>query len=207
MQDLREGAKFIKGSILLYTILAAAVMGFAIEAASVNRPMFLEYHAGADGYVLFILMALIGGVAASYLVGMIGNKFDVGKLVFVLFMLAGVVRIAFTLVVPIQLVGALAIMVIYAALGTVVHIIFSSLNQKIPSKDMVGRVSTISTTFIAIFVALGAFTGGFLGSIVPDAGHIFIYQGISYVVIGVLIIFVPSIRGLPKMNDIKKTGN
>jgi len=47
--------------------------------------------------------------------------------------------------------------------------------------------------------------GGFLGSIIADTGHIFIYQGLSYLAIGVLIILVPSIRTLPTINDVKKS--
>ena len=202
MTDLKEGAKFIRRNILLYITLAVVAMDFFGEISYVNRPMFLEYHVGAQGYIVFTLMGLIGGIASSYFVGMMGNKFKLGRLIFALFMLAGMVRVAFALVVPVQYVGGLITIAIYIALANSLDIVFSSLNQKIPPKDMVGRVNTISTTFVAIAVTAGALIGGFLGSIVPVVDHIFIYQGISYALIGVLIICVPSIRKLPKMNDI-----
>jgi len=204
LQDLKEGARFIRRSVLLYTTIAVVVIGFAAEIAFVNRPQFLEYHAGAQGYVLFTVMGLIGGIAASYFVGMLGNKINVGKFICALIIIAGAVRITFALLVPLHLIGGLATMAVYAALGTAVSIVFSSLNQKIPPNEMVGRVTTISSTFNSAFVALGALVGGFLGNIVPDVGHIFIYQGISYAVIAVSIILVPSIRKLPKMDEIKK---
>jgi len=201
LQDLKGGAKFIRHNVLLFIILAIVAMDFTGEIAFVNRPMFLEYHTGAQGYVLFALMMLVGGIAASYFVGMLGNKFALGKFVFVLFVTASAMRIVFALVVPLHLIGALITTVFYSALLTAVGIVFESLSQKIPPKDMVGRVDTISTTFSSIFVALGAFAGGFLGNVVPDIGHIFIYHGISLAVIGIFIISVPSIRKLPKMND------
>jgi len=204
LQDLKEGVKFIRRSFLLHIILAAMAMGFAAEIAFVNRPMFLEYHIGAQGYVLISLMVLIGGIVGSSFIDILGNKFKAGKLIFVLILLAGAVRIVFALVVPIKLIGGLITIVIYAALVNATDIIFSSLNQKIPSRDMVGRIGTISTTFTTILVALGAFVGGFFGRIVPDVSYIFIYQGISFVVIGATIIFIPSIRKLPKMNEIEK---
>jgi len=207
LQDLKEGVKFIRGSILLYTILAVVAMDFVGEMAYVNRPMFLETHVGAQGYVLFSLMTLIGGVAASYFVGRLGNRFRIGRFVFILFVIAGAVRIVFAMLVPLHLFGALITMIAFTTLAFSVDIIFSSLNQKVPPKNMVGRVSTISTTFVAIFVALGAFAGGFLGSIVRDAGYVFIYQGISLVVIGVIIMLIPSIRKLPRMDEIKKPEN
>ncbi|MCL1787264.1 MAG: MFS transporter, partial [Defluviitaleaceae bacterium] len=140
LKDLKSGAKFIKGSILLYTILAAVVMDFVGEIAFINRPMFLEYHAGASGYVLFAMMGLIGGVGASYFVGLIGNKFKLGKFILVLLLLASATRVAFALVVPVHLIGGLVITVVYVALVTAVFIVLSSLRQKVPPNDMVGRV-------------------------------------------------------------------
>ena len=204
MRDLIEGAGFIKHSVLLYFIIAIVAMDFVGEIAYINRPMFLEYHAGAQGYVLFTLMVLIGGIVASYFMGIIGNKFRVGKLTFALFVLAGATRIAFAILVPLNLTGALIITVVYATLVTAVSIAYSSLIQKMPPKDMVGRVDTIATTLITIFVAVGAFAGGFIGRSVSDVGHVFIYQGGSLIAIGMLIVFVPSIRKLPKINKIKK---
>jgi len=202
LQDLREGAKFIRHNVLLFIFIAIVIMDFTGEIAYVNRPMFLEYHTGAQGYVLFSLMVLVGGIIASYFVGMLGNKFALGKFVFVLFVIVAAIRIVFAFVVPLHLIGALITTVFYAALVTTIGILFESLSQKIPPKDMVGRVDTLSTTFSSIFVALGAFVGGFLGNIVSNIGHIFIYHGISLAVIGVFIVSVPSIRKLSRMNEI-----
>jgi len=204
INDLKEGAKFIRRSILLITTFAVVAMDFIGEIAYVNRPMFLEYHTGAQGYVLFTLMMLIGGVAASFLVGKLGNKYTIGKLIFMLFIFAGMLRVVFALVVPLNLIGALLTTIIYAAIIIAIDIIFSSLNQKIPQKNIVGRVSTISTTLVAVSVALGALAGGFLGNIVSDAGHVFIYQGIGLAAIGIFVVFTPSVRKLPKMNEIGK---
>ena len=119
-------------------------------------------------------------------------------------MITGVIRIVFVAVIPVSLIGAYIIAVLYAALTGPIGIAFTSLGQKIPPKDMVGRVDTIVTTFAAIFVAIGALLGGFLGNIVADVGHIFIFHGISYGVIGVFVLLVPSVRKLPKMDEIEK---
>jgi len=204
VQDLKEGAGFIRRNILLLILIAVVTMDFVGEIAYVNRPMFLEYHAGAQGYVLFTLMVLIGGIIGSYFMGVLGKKFKVGSLVFILLVLAGVSRIAFALIVPIQIMGGLIATIVFAALLEAVDIIFSTLNQKIPPKNMVGRVDTISTTCISVFVALGAFLGGFLGNAVSDIGYIFIYQGIGIIVVGVIMILMPSSRRLSKVDDIGK---
>jgi len=200
--DLKAGAKFLSRNTLLFITLAYISMALVGEIAAVNRPMFFEYYAGAQGYIVFGIMAMIGGIVASILMGVLGEKFKVGRLVFVLMLVAGAIRFAFVQVLPLSYVGALIILIFYATFASSVDIIFSSLEQQMPPKDMVGRVKTISTTFAAISVAVGALAGGFFGNIVPVVDHIFIFHGISYAVIGVFIILVPSVRRLPKINEI-----
>ena len=121
-----------------------------------------------------------------------------------LFTLAGIVRVIFAMVVPVLYVGGLIAIVLYVALASSLDIIFGSLNQKIPPEDMVGRVNTISTTFVAMAVTIGALVGGFLGRVVPVTGHIFVFQGLSYVLIGVLLMFVPGLRRLPTMSEVDR---
>ena len=84
---------------------------------------------------------------------------------------------------------------------------YRTLEQKIPPKDMVGRIDTMTTTIIAIIVALGALVGGFIGRVVPDITYIFIAQGVIIVLIGIYFICVPAIQKLPKMDDIAREGD
>ena len=198
LSDLKAGAAFIKQNVLLFIVIASTSMVVFAEIASINRPEFYEYYAGAQGYIVFGIMGLIGGIIASVLAGTLGGSFKAGRLIFALMLIAGGIRIAFVFVLPVSFVGALVIAVFYAAFSSPISIIFSSLEQQIPPKDMVGRVATMTTTFAAVFVAIGALFGGFLGSIVAVVDHIFILHGISYGVIAVFILLVPGIRRLPK---------
>lgn len=202
ISDLKEGAKFIRRNIILYTTIAAVVMGMFGEIAQVNRPSLLEYYVGVHGYVVFSIVGLVGGIAASYFVGMLGSKFKLGRLLFALFMLASMVRILFVIFLPVLFVGGLATLTLYSALTASLGILFLSLNQKIPPENMVGRVDTMARTFGAIFVAIGALAGGFLGSIVSVVDHIFLFQGASYILVGALMVSIPSIRRLPRVNEI-----
>ena len=69
---------------------------------------------------------------------------------------------------------------------------------------MVGRVDTMQTTFIAISVALGSLVGAFVGRVVQDVAHIFIAQGVWVILTAFYFVLVPSIRKLPKFNDIAR---
>jgi len=203
-KDLNAGLKFIKSNVLFFILISSTSMAVFAEIASINRPEFYEYYAGAQGYIVFMVMALIGGIISSILAGTIGNSFKVGRLMIVLLMITGAVRVAFVFVIPTSLLGAYIMAIFYAAFSGPISIFIKSLGQQIPSKDMVGRVLTISTTIAAIFVAIGALLGGLLGSIVPNVDSIFFLHGISYGVIAIFVLLVPSIRKLPKMSEMNK---
>jgi len=199
IQDMKAGAQFLRRNVLFFLLIAFIAMSVAAEIASINRPELFAYYAGAQGYVVFMIMALIGGILASVITGAVGSKIKVGRLLFVLMLIAGVIRFIFVQVLPLSFVAALIVAIFYAAFSSSIDIMFTSLEQKLPPKDMVGRVSTLTTTFAAIFVAVGALLGGVIGNLVSMVDHVFIFQSISYGVIGLFLLLVPSVRKLPKM--------
>ncbi|MCL2407127.1 MAG: MFS transporter [Defluviitaleaceae bacterium] len=202
LRDLREGAKFLRHNVLFYITIAMVAKSFVIEVAYISMPAFAEYHVGAQGYVVLTVISMAGVLAASFLVGLFGKRFRVGQLLLVVTALQGGMRILFVFILPEQYYLGLGVHFLFSALGAASGVVVQTLGQKIPPKDMVGRVNTISTTFAAIFVAIGALAGGLIGNVVPVVDHIFIYQGIAYVIIGIFIISIPSIRKLPKVNEI-----
>jgi len=202
LKDLKEAVRFIRSNVLLFIIIAMVLNQFFAEMANVNRPAFLEYHVGVQGYIIFTVAALVGNIFASALMGSLGKKVKIGRLIFGVFVLAGVIRIAFAYVLPVSFAGGLATIMIYAVFINMLGITVHSLHQKIPLKEMVGRVDTMSTTFQSIFVTFGALAGGFLGSIVSDVAHVFIFQGIMLLLIALFVLFIPSIRKLPVMEEV-----
>jgi len=202
--DLFAGMKFLRKNVLLFLIVVDVVQVFIGQIAYVSRPAFIEYHAGAQAYIILAVIGMVGGIIASSLLGPLGKKFKVGQLLLVFYLLAGVARIFFALVLPASFYVALGITVVIAIALNAAAIVENTLLQKIPPKDMVGRVDTMQTTFIAISVALGALAGAFIGRAVQDIAHIFIAQGVIVILTAFYFIFVPSIRKLPKFNDIAR---
>ena len=202
--DILAGIKFLRKNVLLFLIVVDVVQVFVGQMAYVNRPAFIEYHAGAQAYIILAVIGMVGGVIASSLVGTLGKRFKVGQLLLVFYLLAGVARIFFVMVLPDSFYAALGISVVIAMTLSAAGIVEGTLMQKIPPKDMVGRVDTMHTTFLAISVALGALTGAFIGRAVQDVAHIFIAQGVWVMLTAFYFILVPSIRKLPKFNDISR---
>ena len=205
--ELKEGAKLIKNGVLLYATLAGIVMIFFAEIAFINRPMFLEYHVGAQGYIIFTVVGIIGSIVASVIMGSIGGKFRAGRMISFLLILASINRIAFTFIIPHSLAGAIATTVFYVAAAGAVGMIFRTLRQALPPKDMVGRVETIHTTLAAGFVAVGAIAGGFIGSALSNVGYTFVLHGAVYALVAITLLFIPAVQKLPKMSEIKKSND
>jgi len=206
LPDLIAGIKFLRGNVVLFILIAFVSLSFFSQVAYVNMPAFLEYHAGAQGYIVVTVVTMVGSLIASSLVGTLGKKFKVGQMMFAFFLFAGVARIFFALVLPQSFYASLGIVVVYATFLGAASIVYGTLQQKIPPKDMVGRVGTMSTTFSAISVALGALVGGFIGRVVPDAAYILIAYGAVTVLIGAYFVLVPAVRKLPKVGDIVREG-
>ena len=204
--DLFGVMKFLRKNVLLFLIAADVALSFLGQASYINRPAFIEYHAGAQGYIVLTVVMMAGGLIASSMVTPLGKKFRVSQLLFGFYLLAGISRIIFVLVLPISFYMAIALTIVNAAVLSASTMVGNSLAQKIPPKDMVGRVDTISTSFTAVSVALGALAGGFLGSVVSDVAYIFIAQGAILAAASFYYFLVPAIRKLPKFNDIVRSG-
>jgi len=204
LEDLKAGFNFLKRNVLTFLLVMWVARAFVAEMAYVNMPMFLETHIGAQGYVIVQVLVLVGGVIASALVGAFGGRFKIGFLLFALSLLAGSARIIFALLLPGSYFGGLAVALIYSTFVVSGGIVISSMFQKIPPKDMVGRVDTLASTFMAIAIAVGALVGGYVGYIIPEVEHVFIIHGIIIIVIGLGVILTPEMRKLPRMNDISK---
>jgi len=202
MADLVAGMKFMRGSVLLYLMLALISMRVVMEITATNMPEFAEYHVGVQGYIIFAVVGMIGGIIASSIIGSVGKKFKVGYIIATFMVLRGISRVAFVYVLPQHYHGGLALLLLFAALSSCVGIVYTSLEQKMPPKSMVGRVDTLTTTCFSIMAAVGALLGGVVGRLVNNVDSIFIFQGYMYVAVGVLIVLIPTVRRMPHLDDI-----
>jgi len=207
MTDLVAGWKFLRGSVLIYLMAAWITMRIVMEISATNMPAFAEYHVGVQGYIIFTVVGMVGSILASSFIGSFGNKFKIGYFLAAMLVLRGVSRVVFVYILPGNFYAGLASLLFFAALSSSAGILYMSLEQKLPPKDMVGRIDTLTTTFFSLMGAVGALLGGIVGRLVAHLDHIFIFQGYMYVVFGVLIFLIPAVRKLPKMDEIERAGN
>jgi MFS family permease len=201
--ELKEGFTFARRGVMMVLILMFLTVDLFASVAYVNVPMLAQVHTGeASAYILLTALALIGGLIGSYITRIIGPKFEVWKVFVGCLVLAGIARIIFVNVLPDNFTRALWIYAIYIGLGSTVGMFFGTLEQKLPPKHMVARISTITISLFGITSAFGALLGGIMGNLLPNVDMIFIIQGASYIAIGLCVCLSKRIRNLPKIDDV-----
>ena len=201
--DLKKGFAFVcKGAMLPVAFFMVSLTLFS-EAAHVNFPMFAEVHLGtATGYILLSALAMLGSVVGSWIIGITASKFELWKIIVATFAFAGVARIIFVSTIANNVTIAILIYILYTGLVSTIVILYRSLVQKLPPKNLVSRVDTIIASLSAIAGALGALVGGFLGTHLHNIDYVFFIQGSSYIVIGILLCISKNIRQLPKITEL-----
>ena len=201
--ELKAGLVVAKQGAMLYLVIAFVTLHLFAETAVVNLPMLADVHAGtASGYMLLMALALVGGVAGSYISRIIGPKLELWKIFVVGFIFTGIARIIFVNIIANDFTRSLWIYILYVGLGSAIIIFFQTFMQKFPPKHLIARVNTIVTSLCSIAAAIGALLGGLAGTYLSNVDMVFIIQGGSYIAIGLLLFLSKHVRELPKINDV-----
>jgi MFS family permease len=198
--ELKEGFAFIKRGAALFLLIVFIAQDMAASAAYVNLPMLIQVHTGeATGYIILTAFALMGGLIGSIVFRFLAPKVQIWKILLICFVFAGITRILFVNIIDDSFARSLIVYIIYVGLGGAVGLTFTTLMQKLPPKQLVARIATITVSLFAASTALGSLFGGILGSILPSVDTIFVIQGISYIIIGLCIPLFGSIKKLGKI--------
>jgi MFS family permease len=193
---------------MLPLLLSAVTVSFFANIASVNLPMFAEVHFGAAfGFILLSGLAILGSLLGTLLFGAVGEKIKFGKIFVLLFIFSGVVRILFVGAIGLHIILGILIFILYEGVTDTMGMFYYTATQKLPQKNLIGRVSTSFTSLRAAANAVGSIAGGVLGTLLANVDMAFIIQGISYVAIGVFLLLSKRIRGLPKVSEFKSAGH
>lgn len=207
LEELKTGFSFVKAGVMLPIVVTTMSMSFFSDVVYVNFPMFAEVHLGtASGYVLLSALALTGSLVGSYICRAVDSKFELWKILVAAFIFAGIVRIVFVNMIADYRAGGLLLYVLYGGIGSAIGIFYQVLTQKLPPKNLISRVATTITSMSAIAAAIGALAGGLLGTFL-NVDTVFLIQGGSYIIIGVLLCFSRQVRKLPKIRELEGAGD
>ncbi|MCL2189270.1 MAG: MFS transporter [Defluviitaleaceae bacterium] len=203
LRELTAGFVYAKQGVFMVLLFAGVFQAFFADVAGVNVPMFAEYHFGsASGYIILAGLTMFGGMIGSIFARMVDTRFSLGHMLIVGTMLAGVLRILFVFAITNETLHGVLMHLMYVGVGSMVGIFHRAIVQKLPPKNLVGRVDTMFTTLGASAGALGALAGGFLGARLYSVDAVFFIHGAVYIILGLGLLCNKKVRALPALKDL-----
>lgn len=114
----------------------------------------------------------------------------------------GILRIVFVHVIAENFSRALWIYVAYIGIGGAYGLVHRTLYQKLPPKNLIARVDTLTNSLASIVGAVGSLIGGVIGYVIYDINMIFYVQGAAAVVLAGFYLVSRRIRALPRIGEV-----
>lgn len=202
--DLKKGLMFVRRPVILSLIVPLVGLNLLYAMMMVHLPVFAaEMFGSAAGYGLTLTLFAAGFISGAAVSRRLMKCFAVGKILPVLFLYGGASWVLMACFVePLPLLGAILIVTASSALG-IINIVFGTLFQQLPPKQMIGRVQTVNLSLMAVASLLGSLLGGIIAQ-ASNAVFPFLICGAGYLLIAVTMRADSRVRDLPKMSDISE---
>lgn len=200
-KDLKSGLVFIQNRVILSLVIPLIGLNLLYAMMVVNLPAFSSEVFGASiGYGLILTLFAAGSISGAAVSSRLMKRFPVGKLLPVSFLYGGASWVLMALVVErLPLIGAILIVMASNALG-MINIVFGTVFQQLPPRQMIGRVNTVNLSLMAIASLGGSLLGGVVvqkfNSVFP-----FLICGLGYLAIAMTMRVNRLVCALPKTED------
>lgn len=204
LKDLKNGLVFIRNRTILSLIIPLTGLNVMYAMMLVNLPEFSsEIFGSAIGYGLVLTFFAIGSISGSIISNFLIKRFAIGKLIPAVFLYGGASWILVSVFIKqIPFLGVIFIIAAMNALG-ITNIIFGTIFQQLPPKNMIGRVNTVNLSLMAAAALLGSLLGGMITKI-SDYMFSFALCGFGYLFIALFMIINNSVRKLPQMSKVNE---
>lgn len=160
VEKLREGIRYLRGTILILTLSASVVINFIVGAMMAVLPAFAASRGGSEAYGI-----LLAAMTAGMLIGALGasqlKQFSLSRLTIVGFGFSSFVWIA---AISTQWLPATAVLFCLAWIPVgVTNVIFAALRQTYVPEHLIGRVSSVTVSASAAAMPVGSLLGGIAG--------------------------------------------
>jgi len=202
VKDLKDSIRFLKNRTLLYLLLPLILVNLFYAIMKVNLPEFSQNVFGsAFGYGLILSFTAIGSMIGSSMSGKVSKKIRIGIVLPVLFLLTGISWTLMFLSIEFSPYISGLFIILAASMNGLVNILYSTLFQQLPPRDMIGRIHTLNMSLIACAIPIGSLLGGILCRYIPTNFVFFLY-GVSFLCISIFMLLSKDIRCLPNLNQI-----
>lgn len=198
VNDLKGGIEYVRGSLIVPFIVAAAAANFGFGVAAAVLPAYADQIGGPSTYG-FILAAIAAGQFVGTLLSFLTESFSFGRMNVVMFSLAGMVWMA-AIVLPFSPVALLLFGFAMLPFGIYNIAIYSSIMSVVPDEFM-GRVISLVTSGGTVSLAFGSLLGGIVGDAF-GARQVMLLTTLSYAAVAVIYLGRPRLFELPAVPQI-----
>lgn len=197
--ELTDGLKYVFKSIIAKLFVAIIVANFAIGATFAVLPAYGDFLGGPE-YYGYLMAALSAGTLLGALLASVMDRFPLGKLTIVAFLI-GIVFWISSIFIPIQILSVIFFGLAWVPLGVTNVVMNSAIIGMIPQK-LIARTITVAASIGTIMMPIGSLLGGYVATIL----HVKIVFGLlsfGFLFISIYWLLNSSLRNLPqpsKMN-------
>lgn len=199
--DLRSGAQYLRGSVLVPVVVGALVVNFTSAATMAVLPAFAAEFSGAQSYGFLMAAFAVGNLAGTAAAGVLPDR-PFGELAVVCPLVAGVGFVAVAFVDWFPAVLALAVLAL-VPMG-LFNVTFQSLVQSVVADDLLGRVSSLLQSGTSVAMPIGSVVGGAAAGIVGVRGLI-LGQAVAIALLGLAFAVSGRLRSIPTVADADPT--
>ncbi|MCY0896190.1 MAG: MFS transporter [Alicyclobacillaceae bacterium] len=200
-QEFMEGVRFLRLPLMMWLVVPLIFLNFLLSIVLVNLPFLaLQVGHGASSYGLMLAALAVGYLIGAAVINRLSNKFTVSKIMALCFVLSGLSWASVIFVRHNEWFVYACLLLSDLFIGAL-NVVFTVLFQTLPSKEMMGRVSTAIGSFVTVAMPLGALVGGVVGVSV-SATTITTFFGLGLVTTGILYLFSKQIKKLPPVDHV-----
>ncbi|WP_330631360.1 MFS transporter [Halocatena halophila] len=198
VRKLREGIEYIRGTILVLTLGASMVVNFIIGAMMAVLPVFATLRGGSETYGI-----LLAAITAGLLIGALGasplKRVSLSRLMIIGFSLGGFAWLA---AVYVQWLPATVALFCLAWIPVgVTNVVFMAMIQTYVPEELLGRVTSVSTSASAAAMPVGSLLGGITGDVVGGSVVVAVI-GVGFLFMTLYWLTHPLLRYVPPVEEI-----
>ncbi|MEZ3117642.1 MFS transporter [Halobaculum sp. MBLA0147] len=195
--ELRSGAQYLRGSVLVPVVVGALVVNFTSAATMAVLPAFAAEFSGAQSYGFLMAAFAVGNLAGTAAAGVLPDR-PFGELAVVCPLVTGVgfVAVAFVDWFP----AVLALVVVALVPMGLFNVTFQSLVQSVVADDLLGRVSSLLKSGTSVAMPIGSVVGGAAAGVVGVRGLI-LGQAVAIATLGLAFAVSGRLRSIPTVAD------
>ncbi|MEK6190260.1 MAG: MFS transporter [Carnobacterium alterfunditum] len=202
LKDLKLGFKFVSNPLVMKVLIPLIFVNFVFSGIYVVFPEISKNFSGGADYYGLLIASLSGGMMfGSILSDRLTSKISIGSLMFYGYSVSGLFWLVFAFFAAESIwISCIALALSGIPIGAT-NIVYYTLFQVIPEKDMIARLNTLTTSLITVAMPLGSVICGFLAEMFSSE-LILVMNGVMMIILGANWFILKDLRTMPKISEI-----